>query len=700
MHFKSLLAFLSLCCLSLQIPAQAQQPVPQATAGAAHDYDVVIYGGTSAAVIAAVQAKKMGKSVVIVCPEVHLGGLSAGGLGYTDSGKKEAIGGLSRDFYHRVWKHYRDPAAWKWEPQKEMRSQGEAEIAGNLPPGMWVFEPHVAEKVFEDYVREFEIPVLRKEYLDRDSGVVKEGDRIASIKMLSGKTFTGKMFLDTTYEGDLMAAAGVKYHVGREANSVYGETLNGVQTKGRHTGHHFMTNVDPYKIPGKPESGLLPRISADPPGEHGAGDDKVQAYCYRTCLTKNPQNRIPFPKPDGYDPAQYELFVRILETGWDGVFRKFDMIPNLKTDTNNHGPFSYDNIGYNYDYPEASYERRKEIWDEHTRYQLGLLYFTANDPRVPEKIRNEMAKWGLAKDEFKDNGGWPHQLYIRESRRMLGEYVMTELDCTDKVVTPDSIGMGSYNMDSHNTQRYVTPEGFAQNEGDVQERSPRPYEIAYGSIVPKAGECANLLVPVCVSSSHIAYGSIRMEPVFMILGQSAATAASMAIDKQIPVQKVSYPELRARLLQDGQVLELSDPRAEKLKSLKGIVVDDEQAQFTGDWGGSAALPTYLGTGYRHDRNSNKGEATARFTAKLIPGRYEVRLSSVPTGSRANNVPVTIHHAQGEKKVVVNQQTPLPPDEVDVSLGVFEFANEGSVTISNAGTTSFVVADAVRFVPVK
>jgi len=671
-----------------------------AFASAEEQYDIVVYGGTSAGVMAAVQAKKMGKSVIVVGPDVHLGGLTSGGLGYTDSGRKEAIGGLSRDFYHRVWKHYQKPESWKWEAQRPVKDQGAAEIASGLPSAMWVFEPHVAEQIFEDYVSEFQIPVVRNESLNRKSGVVKQGNRIQSITMLSGKIYSGKMFLDATYEGDLMAAAGVSYHVGREANAVYKETLNGVQTAGRHTGHHFSMKIDPYVIPGDPTSGLVARISAAPPGEHGAGDDRIQAYCFRTCLTKNPENRIPFPKPANYDPAQYELMGRVYDAGWRGTLNKFDRIPNAKTDTNNHGPFSYDNIGMNYDYPEADDDRRREIIQEHTDYQLGLLYFQANDPRVPEEVRASMSEWGLAKDEFQDNNGWPHQLYIRESRRMLGPYVMTQHDCEDRVVTPESVGMGSYNMDSHNTQRYVTAEGFVQNEGDVQERSPRPYEIAYGAITPKAEECGNLLVPVCCSSSHIAYGSIRMEPVFMILGQSAATAASMAIDRKISVQELPYADLSARLLKDGQVLELSSANISQLKSLTGIVVDDADAQKTGTWTPSSSISSYLGTGYLHDGKENKGACSATFTAPLPSGSYEVRVAYVPNPNRDSKVPVTVTHARGTTIVSLNQQQPYRSGEPDLLIGTFPFQNTGSVTISNAGTTGYVVIDAVRFVPVK
>ena len=372
--------------------------------------------------------------------------------------------------------------------------------------------------------------------------------------MLSGKTFYGKVFIDATYEGDLMASAGVSYHVGRESNSRYGETWNGVQPDARHHGHYFKKPVDPYVTPGDPNSRLLPRISRDPIGTNGQGDDRIQAYCFRMCLTNVPENRVPFRRPDDYDPTQYELLLRVFDTGWRETFAKFDPIPNHKTDTNNHGPFSTDNIGMNYDYPEATYERRRDILAEHETYQKGLMYFIANDPRVPADVQERMRQWGLAKDEFTDNGHWPHQLYIRESRRMIGVYVMTENDVLCKRVVPQPVGMGSYAMDSHNVQRHVTADGLVQNEGDIGVSPPEPYRIAYGALCPKKGECENLLVPVCVSSSHIAYGSIRMEPVFMILGQSAATAAVHAIDAGCAVQDVDDSGLRGQLVADDQRL--------------------------------------------------------------------------------------------------------------------------------------------------
>jgi len=530
-----------------------------ASAAASAQSDILIYGCTSGAITAGIQAQRMGKSVQIVCPERHLGGLTAGGLGFTDSGNKAVIGGLSREFYHRVWQHYDKPEAWRWQKREQYGNKGQGtEAIDKTARTMWIFEPHVAEQVYEAWVKETKIPIVRNAWLDREKGIKKQDGRIVSITTLDGKTYSAKMFIDATYEGDLMAAAGVDYHVGRESMKTYDEKWNGVQTGVLHHRHHFgavKSPISPYVIPGDAKSGVLPRISTEPPGNYGEGDKKVQAYCFRMCLTQVPENRVAFPKPAGYNPKEYELLQRIFAAGWRETFDKFDPIPNAKTDTNNHGPFSTDNIGRNYDYPDASYARRREIVQEHINYQQGLLYFIANDPRVPEDVRNEFAKWGLAKDEFKDNKNWPHQMYVREARRMIGKYVMTENELTKKRPTPESVGMGSYGIDSHNIQRYITPEGYVQNEGDIGVSTNGPYQISYGSLVPKKGQVSNLLVPVCLSSSHIAYGSIRMEPVFMILGQSAATAAAMAIDAGIPVQDVPYDKLRTRLLADGQVLE-------------------------------------------------------------------------------------------------------------------------------------------------
>ena len=515
-----------------------------------HKADLIVYGATSAGIAAAVEASRLGHSVIVVGPDKHLGGLSSSGLGWTDSGNKEVIGGVAREVYQRIKAEYDKPESWSFETQEECRFyKPEADA-------VWVFEPHVAERVFENLIEEHNITVYHDHWLDRESGVEKNDGRIISIRMLNGEIFKGKQFIDATYEGDLMASAGVSYTTGREANSQYNETLNGVNIRtAKH--HQFELEVDPYNTPGDPASGLLPRVHDGGPGVEGSADHRIQAYCFRMCLTTVEENKINFPKPEGYDPMQYELLARYLDGGFRKLFNKFDKIPNDKTDTNNYGGFSTDNIGMNYEYPDGSYEKRAEIIGEHENYQKGLLWFMANDPRVPEDVREAMSKWGLAKDEFTDNGNWPHQIYVREARRMVSDFVMNENHLRGTIDTPASIGMGSYNMDSHHVQRYVDDRGFAQNEGDVEISPGGPYPISYGAIVPKIKEAKNLLVPVCLSSSHIAYGSIRMEPVFMVLGQSAANAAALAIAEKCPVQDIDMKELKKRLVEAKQVLELN-----------------------------------------------------------------------------------------------------------------------------------------------
>jgi len=681
-------------------------PATTTAAEPAH-YDVVIYGGTSAAVIAAVEVSQAGKSVVIVCPDKHLGGLTSGGLGFTDTGNKAVIGGLAREFYHRIWQHYRQDDAWKWQTQSSYGNKGQGTPAiDGAQRTQWIFEPHAAEAVFEQMIAEHQIPVLRDRWLDRERGVVKQGPTIASIAMTNGETFAGKVFMDATYEGDLMAAAGVDYHIGRESTATYGEKWNGVQTGVLHHRHHFGVlphGISPYIVPGDPSSGFLPRISPDPPGEYGAGDHRVQAYCFRLCMTDHPENRVPFPKPEGYDPAQYELLGRIFDAGWREQFNKFDPIPNRKTDTNNHGPFSSDNIGFNYDYPSASYQRRQEIIAEHRRYQQGLLYFMANDDRVPAEVRAAVSKWGLAADEFVDNDNWPHQIYVREARRMIGKYVMTENELLKRRPTPESIGMGSYTIDSHNVQRYVTPEGFVQNEGDIGVSLAGPYEIALGSVLPQAEQASNLLVPVAVSSSHIAFGSIRMEPVFMILGQSAAAVGVLAIDRQSSVQDVPYEVLRKRLIEVGQVLEYDGPAAlgVPLSTLSGIVVDDSQAVHNGEWSQSTSMSKWIHRGYLHDGNPATKDQSLAFRAALpSAGKYQVSLAYPPHDNRSRSVAVTVEHQGGQSTVHINQRR-QPVDGLFEPLGEFDFnAGPAVVTVSNAGSDGYVVADAVRWVPVE
>ncbi|MDR2863269.1 MAG: FAD-dependent oxidoreductase [Puniceicoccales bacterium] len=674
-----------------------------AALGEPQRFDVVIYGGTSAAVTAAVQADKMGKTVIVISPDSHLGGLSSGGLGFTDSGNTRTIGGLAREFYQRVYAAYQKDETWRWEKRAGYANVGQGTKAMlHDDKTMWIFEPHIAEGVFDAWIGERKIPVVRSALLDRQNGVKKDGTRIVSISTLDGQTFAGGVFIDATYEGDLMAAAGVDYHVGRESNKRYGETWNGNQVGVLHHAHFFKKPVDPYVIPGDPKSGRLKFIDDSKPGVRGEADRRIQAYCFRMCLTDHAPNRIPFQKPEGYDPNDYELYIRVFQTGWRETFHKFDRIPNRKTDTNNHGPFATDFIGMNYDYPEASYERRKEIIAEHTRYQQGLMYFLANEERVPADVREKMSRWGLAKDEFKDNGHWPHQIYVREARRMLGEYVVTELDCMAKRRCPKPVGLGSYALDSHNVRRYITPEGTVQNEGDIGVSPRGAYGIDFGSIVPKREQCSNLLVPVCVSSSHIAFGSIRMEPVFMVLGQSAATAAVLALDENVEVQKLDYEKLRKRLLADGQ--RLADPRPLFAKNsphvdrrtLKGVVLDNDEAKLTGAWKHSAATPRHVGTDYLHDGDEGKGEKSAEWTFRLPePGKYEVRLAYSANENRAKSVPVRILHLDGESIVRVDQTKQPVFEKLFISAGIFSFGETGKVILSNAGTSGHVIVDAVQ-----
>ncbi|MCB1277656.1 FAD-dependent oxidoreductase [Prosthecobacter sp.] len=668
---------------------------------AADTYDIVVYGGSSGGVTAAIQASRMGKKAVIVEPTQFLGGLTTGGLGATDIGNKKAIGGMSREFYHRIWKHYSNAASWTLQTRDDYyQKRPHGNSAGEET--MWTFEPHVATQVYDDMLKETKVTVVFGERLDLNKGAVKDGTRITKIIMESGREFEAAMFIDATYEGDLMAKAGVSYHVGREANAQYGETINGLQIAGaRH--HQFVKNVDPYVKPGDPSSGLLWGVSAMPKGEDGSGDKRIQAYNFRMCNTNDEAIRVPFPKPANYDEKQFELLLRNFEAGDERKPWAPTPMPNHKTDTNNNFAFSTDMIGMNYDYPDGDYATRAKIWQAHEDYQKGLMWTLANHPRVPAAIREYYSGWGLAKDEFTDNGNWPRQMYVREARRMVGGYVMSEKNCKRREIVEDSVGMGAYNMDSHHTQRYVTKDGFARNEGDIQ-IGTRPYPISYRSITPKAEECTNLLVPVCLSASHIAYGSIRMEPVFMVMGQSAATAAVIAIDSGKEVQQIDYAKLKEKLLADGQVLDFESPpmpeRAHLTKEqLGGIVVDDSEAELTGFTSEGHTTPGFVGEGYRHDGDAEKGTQKARFIPNLpAAGKYRVAITYTALANRADNVPVIIHHADGEEKIIVNEKKKAPERDVIFPLGTFRFeaGKSGWVEIRNEGTDGHVIIDAAQW----
>lgn len=509
--------------------------------------DLAVYGGTSSGVIAAVAAARQGVHVLLLHPGLHLGGMTSGGLGWTDYGRKHVIGGMARQFYQKIGAHY-----------------GQEEE--------WHFEPHPAEKLFNTLVREAGLVVSLAQYVE---SVAMDGRRIVEVTFRSGMKVRAKYWIDASYEGDLLAQAGVAYHVGRESNDRYGESLNGIQVHGK---HQFSHPVDPYVREGDRRSGLLPFIEPVDLSRHlGRGDHRVQAYNFRVCMTNDPALKIDWQQPTDYQPQCYVLASRWFNSDKDeynehlspiqdhtpSIPRKFDILSNptpggyRKTDTNNHGPVSSDFIGANWRWPLATHEERERIFQRHVSYQQGFYWFMANDPAIPSRYREAYRHWGLPRDEFTDTGHWPHQLYVREARRMMADYVITERDCMGCSRPEDPVGMASYTLDSHHCTRFITADrGKARvlNEGDVQVPPTDPYPISYRAIVPARGQCENLIVPICLSASHIAYGSVRMEPVFMVLGESAALAISLALKSGCSVQDVNYRQLRSMLENAQQVL--------------------------------------------------------------------------------------------------------------------------------------------------
>jgi hypothetical protein len=637
-------------------------------AAAPVEVDICVYGGTSAGVIAAYTAKQLHKTVILVSPDKHLGGLTSGGLGYTDIGNKYAITGLSRNFYRRIGQHY-----------------------GKLE--QWIFEPGVAEATFQQYIKAAKVPVL---YEYTISSAKKENGYITEIVVNGADTrvVKAKMFIDCSYEGDLMAKAGIPYAVGREANSQYNETYNGVQVREI---HQFPDGIDPYKTPGKPESGLLWGISTGTLDAHGAGDKKVQAYNFRICLSNQPANRIPITAPEGYDPTKYELLVRLLENTNPKNLRailKPDLMPNGKTDINNNGAFSTDMIGMNYNYPDADYATRKKIIHDHEIYTKGLLYFIGHDPRVPAHLREEMLQWGYPKDEYKDNGHWSPQLYIREARRMIGAYVMTQANCEAREKVADAVGMAAYNMDSHNCQRLVV-NGMVKNEGDVEIGGLSPYPVSYRSIIPKAGDAANVLVPVCLSASHIAYGSIRMEPVVILLGQKAANAAAVGLDNKKSLQEAELKKV--------QQLLLTNPLVDN--SAAEILVDDNDAArvtITGEW--KTAIHGGYGPSLLTDDSKGAVAKSVRFTPEIRKsGTYEVYTYVPRLPGIDGNIHVKVNDGSRttEKQIAAASVKVLGQTSGEwVSLGSYELktGTGAYVEIDNHKTEGIVVADAVLFIP--
>lgn len=630
--------------------------------------DICVYGGSSAGVIAAYTAKKMNKTVLLIEPGKRLGGLTSGGLGYTDIGNKYAITGLSRDYYRRIGKHY-----GKFE--------------------QWIFEPSVAEATFHQYVKEADLDII---YGYRITAARKTGNRVTEITLESpagNSIVRAKMFIDCSYEGDLMAKVGVSYTVGREANAQYNETYNGVQLLNK---HQFPDGIDPYKTPGNPESGLVWGISTGTLDTKGAGDKKVQAYNFRICLSNQPDNIVPITQPEGYDPARYELLARVVEKLKPDnlrAFLKFDLMPNHKTDINNNGAFSTDMIGMNYDYPEADYATRERITKEHELYNKGLLYFIGHDPRMPEHLRKEMLKWGYPKDEYREFGNWSPQMYVREARRMTGAYVMTQANCEGKEVVKDGVGMAAYTMDSHNCQRIVV-NGMVKNEGDVQMGGFGPYPIAYRAIIPKKEECANVLVPVCLSATHIAYGSIRMEPVFMVLGQSAATAASLAIDSKQSVQDINIAKLQSLL------------RAKPLatNATAEILVDNDDAahvKMEGSWT-KKTQGAYGPSAYIADSGRT---GSIRFIPEVVRnGSYRIYTYVPKQAGLSATTKINVSEDGKTAKPVsytaasVRVEGQTSGEWVDLGKVTLAKGRKAYVEITTDGSDGVVVADAVLFIP--
>lgn len=651
------------CCVAALLAVSCSKRGPE--------YDICVYGGTSAGVIAAYSARMMDKKVLLIEPGGRLGGLTSGGLGYTDIGNKQVVTGLSKDFYRRLGRHY-----------------------GKLE--QWIFEPGVAEGIFEDYVSSAGVKVWKKR---RIVGAEVGGGKIVSIRVEpsdgegEARTVTASMFIDCSYEGDLMAHSGVTYAVGREPNSLYDETYNGVQLMTR---HQFPDGVDPYVVPGDSTSGLLWGISDAELLPDGSGDTLVQAYNYRICLTDDPDNMIPITRPDNYDSTRYELLLRLFEAQPDkrrlNDYFIWSRMPNRKTDVNNRGGFSTDAIGMNHNYPEAGYEERERIIRNHREYTQGLLYFYGHDSRVPDTLRRQMLRWGYPKDEYEEYGHWTPQLYVREVRRMVGEYVMTQANCENREVVEDGIGMAAYTMDSHNCQRIVVEKDgvkMVKNEGNVEIGGGRPYPISYRSIIPRRGECDNLLVPVCMSASHIAYGSIRMEPVFMVLAQSAAVAACLALETG-DVHKVDVARVQT-LLRENPLLD---------GSLPDVLADDSEAVVPdGGWEQLRRNGGYGPTFYV----CNEGGKSIRFPLS-VPEEGEYRLYTYYQLTDGT-VPVTEYvvfdgkepHAVSVDRadVVIEGQT----HGEWIPLGTFRFApgTESYVEVSGDPSAGRVVADAMLLI---
>jgi len=665
-------------------------PRSAARGGEPVDVDVCVYGATPAGIIAAVTAAREGASVAVVEPTRWIGGMVTGGLTSSDIGRPDTIGGYTREFFVR--------AAARYEGKH-----------------LWYAEPHANLETFRTMLAEAKVRVATGARL---AGVDRQGARITGFSTLDGTKYAARMFVDATYEGDLMARAGVKYRVGREARSEYDEPLAGYHPMpirprspetmasvcsclgdtGPHYIHGTPLEIPAYDDAGRPLFGVR-RHDAAP----GSADGLTQSYNFRVVVTQRDDLKVPFPKPKHYDPARYELLLRLVRAYPVVRFGRLvhlGQVANGKFDLNAQGLCSTDYAGGNFDYPDGDYAARDRIWQDHVDYVQGYLWFLGHDERVPVALREETNSWGLCRDEFVDNDFWPYALYVREGRRMIGEAVMTQRDCQLEVIKPDTVGMGSFVLDSHIVERIVDSRGNVIDEGSFVDAPTRPYQIGYRSLTPKAGECENLLVPVCLSASHIAYCSLRMEPVYMALGQASGLAATLASKAGVPVQRVDVADLQRRLREQKCVLNL--PGLEKMtlaRDLPGIVADDADAQLAGAWQASGFGAPIQGSA-QHDMNEGKGAKTAKFVIPVpAAGKYEARFAYVPGSNRARRTPITVQSADGETTTYVDERAPPPVDSRFISLGVFRFepGKPAVITVSNAETDGYVSIDAAQLI---
>lgn len=667
-----------------------------ASSVAAAESDVIVYGATPGGFCAAIAAAREGASVLLLEPTDHVGGVNTGGLCFSDSNQtvRSTVRGLFEEWHERIEKDYQSRGVAL--PYKVSEKDHKP----------WTYEPHVAAKITKEMLDGAGVKVLTKRVL---KSVTKTGARITKLLTSDGE-FAARVFIDATYEGDLMAAARVSWTIGREGKKGFGESFAGKQyPKGK-------MSISGLDAAGNP----MPLITTTDAGAEDEGDRRVMVYSFRLCLTNDPGNRVPFPEPAHYDPSRFEAVRRYLAQEKRPILL-WDLypLPGGKFDANNGigKQFSMGLVGGCNTWCEGDAAERAKVWEAHKQYTLELYRFLTTDAAVPEHLRKQLAELGLCRDEFASSEHWSPQLYVREGRRMKGEYVISQKDIMEQAAKEDAIVVSSFPIDSHDCQRVALADGVI-NEGTIipvrmkDRRHGYPYQVPYRSITPNAGECDNLLVPVALSATHVAYCSIRVEPTWMILGQSAGVAASLAVKQNLPVQRLPYPALRERLLAQKQVLDLPVlpdlPQIEAVvsidpKTLPGIVLDDAQAELKGEWSKSSNFKPHIGTGYLHDDKRGDGQSTATFHCKVAkPGRYDVRMAYSAHETRAKTVPLTIQGNGKTTKLIVDQTKPIPAGEAFRSIGTVELekTDDAVITICNTATDGFVIVDAVQLVPLE